>query len=49
MINIEIIYKGSPFTIQIEQNKTFNEVIQHFLQKSQVNPEKLYFLTNDLQ
>ena len=46
MINIEIIYKGSPFTIQTEQNKTFNEVIQHFLQKSQANPENLYFLTN---
>ena len=46
MINIEIIYQGSPFTIQTESNQTFNDVIQKFLQKSNANPEKLYFLTN---
>ena len=46
MINIEIIYKGSPIIIQTESNQTFNDVLQKFLQKSNANPEKLYFLTN---
>jgi len=46
MISIEIIYKNSPFTIQTESSKTFNDVIQKFIQKSQVNPENIYYLAN---